>query len=79
MLEVWVGFGAVLPRVSGSVADFTLFQSSSLIIQLWSEKWGGPRSRHPKVPRIEIPKASRGMRNAEGTHLTADYRVCGSG
>ena len=27
------------------------------------EKWGGTKLEAPKVPRIEMSKASRGMRN----------------
>jgi len=35
-------------------------------------KSGGTKLGAPKAPRSEMPKASRGMRNGEGTPLPAD-------
>jgi len=41
-------------------------------------KSGGTKFEAPTAPRIEMPKASRGMRNGEGTPLPADYRGSGA-
>ena len=58
----------------------------------WWESWGPARGRRnfglksggtkleaPKAPRIEMLKASKGMRNREGTSLPSDLGVWGSG
>ena len=37
-------------------------------VKVWSEKWGA-KLQAPKAPRIEMLKASRGVRNWEGTRL----------